>query len=468
MARITLGGLVPQTLNELRSAAFDLTGNAFFNSAEQIYTTTFSDLNGSGASGYAVLGFDEQTNRLTVTVKASGLEADALHPQHIHGFMADDSGTIMDAMVPTLDVDADGDGFIELSEGAMTYGPVLLSLMSDGNQGQGNGGEADGAFPTADSDGMVEFTETYILPEQDLGADPSLSLREIVLHGMTLSEGDGSGDGEADGTAGYKATLPVAAGEIGEVTTAAEFNTSLGLDQTDEEPSQLAVLASEISGSADFLEADSFFFTSFQTLNGSGVSGVALVGFDDDSDTITVAIRAHGLEAGEDHIQHIHGFLADDMGSVQEALSPTIDLDEDGDGFIELGEAAVSYGPILMTLGTDDGMGGTNPPDVNADGMEWFMQSYDLPQGDLGADPMLDLREIVIHGMSLMEGDGSGEGEADGTAGYKATLPVASGELDEVADVSELGILLAINSFTDINPNTVQAGDIISNVSSFG
>ena len=41
-----------------------------------------------------------------------------------------------------------------------------------------------------------------------------LGLREIVLHGGFLAEGQGFGPGEADGTAGYKTVLPVAAGVI--------------------------------------------------------------------------------------------------------------------------------------------------------------------------------------------------------------------------------------------------------------
>ena len=41
-----------------------------------------------------------------------------------------------------------------------------------------------------------------------------LNLREIVLHGMTLQDGEGANSGEADGTAGYKTVLPVACGQI--------------------------------------------------------------------------------------------------------------------------------------------------------------------------------------------------------------------------------------------------------------
>ncbi|MDT0577194.1 hypothetical protein RM533_13625, partial [Croceicoccus sp. F390] len=165
------------------------------------FYTSFTALNASGVSGVGFAAFDEETGTLTVTIRAAGLEADQVHPQHIHGFMAQD-GTVAESMVPTLDVDDDDDGFIELMEGGQTYGPVLLDLT------------ADGEFPTADENGVISFTQTYQLPEQDLGADPMLDLREFVLHGLSLVTGDGSNGGEADGTAGYKATLPVAAGSL--------------------------------------------------------------------------------------------------------------------------------------------------------------------------------------------------------------------------------------------------------------
>jgi hypothetical protein len=60
-----------------------------------------------------------------------------------------------------------------------------------------------------------------VLSELGLTPDIPLDLREIVIHGLELPH-DGSGLGapgspppdEADGTAGYKIVLPVAAGEI--------------------------------------------------------------------------------------------------------------------------------------------------------------------------------------------------------------------------------------------------------------
>ena len=95
------------------------------------------------------------------------------------------------------------------------------------------------------------FTETYLLPstpqpnsdlpvlsELGLTADIPLDLREIVIHGLTLPNSLGLGGtnensiapNEADGTPGYKAVLPVAAGEIEEargLSALAHFKTAL-------------------------------------------------------------------------------------------------------------------------------------------------------------------------------------------------------------------------------------------------
>jgi hypothetical protein len=108
--------------------------------------------------------------------------------------------------------DTDGDGFIELTEGAATYGPIILELES-----------VSGEYPTATPGGVISFMRTFDLSDSSIftGGFTSadllpLTLREIVLHGRLLDPqtGLGFGPGEANGTPGYKAVLPVAAGEI--------------------------------------------------------------------------------------------------------------------------------------------------------------------------------------------------------------------------------------------------------------
>lgn len=178
--------------------------------APMLYEAILAPLSNSGVSGLARLSHDG--NMLTVTITASGLTPNQMHVQHIHGRFGP-AGNPIDSVTPTLAQDTDGDGFIELAEGLPSYGPIILNLDSPTGSGQ---------FPTA-PDGLVNFTQTYDLSNNALFAQNftsadllPLTLREIVLHGRLLDSqtGLGSGPGEANGTPGYKAVLPVAAGEI--------------------------------------------------------------------------------------------------------------------------------------------------------------------------------------------------------------------------------------------------------------
>lgn len=221
---------------------------------------------------------------------------------------------------------------------------------------------------------------------------------------------------------------------------------NLGPDSSraDVDAMQQGMLLFRLTGERDFLAADKFYVTNLTTLNGSGVTGEVIIGLDVDTGRITVAISAAGLVPDQVHIQHIHGFL-----DGTDAKVPTLAQDSDGDGFVELGEGLATYGPILLNLSTnhDNGSGGDNGHSHGGlsgfptapDGTIWFVESYDATAGMLGEDPMLDLREIVIHGMNVPDGAGAGTlGEVDGTGGYKLVLPAASGELVEIGSAKEL------------------------------
>jgi hypothetical protein len=193
---------------------------------EQVFATTFTALNNSGVKGAAALVYDPDSHNLTVEIDASGLTPGQVHPAHIHGFPDN-----MDATSPTLAQDADHDGFVELAEGLTTYGPILLNLTSPPTQpaAVGDGTFAGMAnvpdFPNADANGDVHFRQTYHFEPNDPAAQSLLATieqfdhKEIVLHGENVAAGEGAGTGgEVDGTAGYKAVLPVASGEIHDVT----------------------------------------------------------------------------------------------------------------------------------------------------------------------------------------------------------------------------------------------------------
>ena len=169
-------------IDEINSVNAHIEPNELANNGAKakMYTVEFGSLNDSGVSGTAELSLEGST--LTVTINASGLEANQVHPQHIHGF-SDNKGN---STCPPASADTDGDGFVSIPEGAPFYGGVLLTLNP---------------IPTADADGNINFTMTY---EYEDGIDADLTPlqnRAIVLHGMTVN-------GE------YWAGLPVACGQI--------------------------------------------------------------------------------------------------------------------------------------------------------------------------------------------------------------------------------------------------------------
>lgn len=183
--------------------------------AVTVYSSDLLPLNNSGVTGTATLTLQD-LDFLTVTINATGLTPNQVHPQHIHGVLNGNS------VIPTLAQDTDRDGFIEVVEGAATYGPILMNLTSPP-------GTVPGGFPTAPG-GVINFTQTYNLNDPTtfagvappLGApNPNKSLlfplenRHIVIHGANVPGGIGAGTpGEIDGTPGYKTVLPVANGEI--------------------------------------------------------------------------------------------------------------------------------------------------------------------------------------------------------------------------------------------------------------
>lgn len=177
-----------------------------------VFTADILPMNDSGVTGNATLTIDG--DQLTVRVEASGLTPGETHMMHIHGRADPDTGLPLNSTLPTEADDTDGDGFIELAEGAVSVGPVIVPLTSP------PGGAADD-YPTTE-DGTITFEETYDLGGEVTFADGfaasdlfPLDLRVVHLHGMEVDEGDGEGTpGEVDGTPGFKPGLPVATGEL--------------------------------------------------------------------------------------------------------------------------------------------------------------------------------------------------------------------------------------------------------------
>ena len=212
---------------------------------------------------------------------------------------------------------------------------------------------------------------------------------------------------------------------------------------------------------SDAFEGLHVYATRFTALNNSGVDGYALLFADQKNQTLTVHIRAEGMEPNQVHAQHIHGFDDD-----TDAKTPTIAQDADRDGFVELAEGLVKYGPIQLNLTLnpedsqhDHGTPGHDQtaaavfPTADAQGKLNYTENFRFDRSDPNALVIfngitpLEAKEIVLHGLTLQDGQGRDApgvvDEADGTAGYKGVLPVASGELHEVNVNGLLGMLLS-------------------------
>jgi PEP-CTERM motif len=179
-------------------------------------------------------------------------------------------------------------------------------------------------------------------------------------------------------------------------------------------------------------DAAQIYDVDFTALNGSGVTGSATLTLSDDASSLNVLISAIGLEPGGAHVSHIHGLFTP-SGMPTNSSVPTPAQDADGDGFIELAEGQTTYGPIIVDFGNVD-------PDM--DGTVNFSQTFNLLDPSIyggGFDindllgpglNSLQLREIVLHGMTVAPGIGAGTpGEVNGTGGYLTVLPVAAGEI---------------------------------------
>ncbi len=225
----------------------------------------------------------------------------------------------------------------------------------------------------------------------------------------------------------------------------------------------------------NLLLADQFFFAELDPLNNSKAEGVALLALNGDKLTVVTAVS--GVEPGQPHPQHIHGFENGDEGNI-----PDITFDDEGglmengrpvrDGFVETEEGQNAYGPILLDIASPPGTAGlAGFPTPKGDSYV-FVETYDLsdpssiPMGDLvlkteaGADVPLTNRVVVIHGDTLLEGQGRGMFAADGTAGYKPALPIAAGEIEELKreDLSNVFASFAFAHDTELF-NEVDSGN---------
>jgi Cu/Zn superoxide dismutase len=181
----------------------------------QTFTAQLAALNGTNANGTAT--FAVTGDELVATVNVTGVDPSIVHAQHIH----------LSATCPTSAADVNSDGFVSITEGAVSYGPVLVPLDGDlSSQAAGSTG-----FPTADANGVITFSSTTSVADLladlratdpdptdltvKIGANEDLDLanRTVVIHGVATTTTLPS-TVETGGGATANPTLPIACGTI--------------------------------------------------------------------------------------------------------------------------------------------------------------------------------------------------------------------------------------------------------------
>jgi hypothetical protein len=150
--------------------------------------TTFSanltQANQSGASATAALSLDG--NDLTVRIDGNGFFEGFPHAIHFHGEPGGDNicGPLNPGEAGFDEADEDGDGFLSVVEGVPAYGPVTVSLTTEGDTSPDSALAVD-RFPTTSTLG---YERTFEVSDE---VAANLSSLHIVVHAADL---DGTGE----------------------------------------------------------------------------------------------------------------------------------------------------------------------------------------------------------------------------------------------------------------------------------
>jgi hypothetical protein len=339
---------------------------------------------------------------------------------------------------------------VDAAEAALATGPALFALSAAG--------------ATADAAGNLQFTLTYALNPSDPGQAAILQhFGDQALNVTGLALGPDGAD--------YNPYLPVAQGQTVALTDAsaasalASVSDQAFLSQASAllaklapyelNPEGTAPVAAEPAGAATPSPTGTYAALLVPS-NGSGALGEAVVTFDRAGTSVTVDLVMTGLEPGQEHASHIHGF-ANDVPS----LLPNYRLDEDGDGFVEDGEGDAVVGPVILGLTRDgsisDAVLTADFPVADAAGNLHLRQTYDFNTADpvqlslfTELEQRLTGREVQVHGLTVPATEGEGTNfEVNGVAGYKPNLPVANGILLPVVDAATAQALAALGPSLD-------------------
>lgn len=152
-------------------------------------------VNDAPGSGSAMVEVDGTT--LSFTLAYEGLLAEAPHAAHIH-FGADTQNAC-----PTAAADADGNGFLTTSEGAPSYGGIVVSLTTEGDTSPDSGLAVD-RFGAGDD---VSYSRDDIQVDQATADAILAGDAVVVVHGVD-HDGSGAYDAGDRGASDLDPALP--------------------------------------------------------------------------------------------------------------------------------------------------------------------------------------------------------------------------------------------------------------------
>lgn len=175
------------------------------------YSASLSQANDSGANGEAELWLDG--NELTVSIDGDGFFDGFPHAMHLHGEPGGDNVCgVLNSDEDGFDAkDADGDGIISVIEGAGDYGPVTVSLTTEGDTSPDSALAVD-FFPTSST---LDYERTFEVSDE---VAANLSSLHVVVHGLDVDDSGEIGTVDVpsslDPELPIEATAPAACGQI--------------------------------------------------------------------------------------------------------------------------------------------------------------------------------------------------------------------------------------------------------------
>lgn len=216
------------TLAAAGLAILALPTTAAADSHGQRYSADLTQANDSGASATAELWLDG--NELTVTVDGRGFFDGFPHAMHLHGEPGGDNicGPLNSNEDGFDAKDEDGDGLISVMEGAGDYGPVSVSLTTEGDTSPDSALAVDRFSDSA----TLGYERTFEVSDE---VADNLSSLHVVVHALDL---DGSGEiGTVDTPSSLDPDLPIEAtapAACGQITASAAGGVATGAGGTAE------------------------------------------------------------------------------------------------------------------------------------------------------------------------------------------------------------------------------------------